>query len=64
MLTTKQAAKYLGISYNWFRNMRHELIGPPGVRVKTARGLSYFYHLETLDEFKKTHKWRKPREST
>ena len=64
MLTTKAAAEYLGISYYYLRNMRHllhDFDGPECVKVKHPRGYAYYYSIESLDKWKKEHKWRKER---
>ncbi len=61
MYTTRQAAKYLGISFYYLRNMRrfelnHE--GPIGFQVKTRYGLNYQYTKEALDAWAAKHNWR------
>jgi hypothetical protein len=62
MLSTKEAAKYLGISPYYLRNMRHLLLnhdGPAYVEVLRPQGIACKYSVEELDKWKSTHKWRK-----
>jgi hypothetical protein len=60
-MTTPEAAKYLGISYYYLRNMRHLLYswdGPTCVQIRTPRGPAWDYTKEDLDSWKVTHKER------
>ena len=60
-MTTPEAAKYLGISKFYLRNMRHLLYtwdGPPCVQIKHPRGMAWDYTKEDLDAWKITHKQR------
>ena len=60
-MTTPEAAKYLGISKYYLRNMRHLLYswdGPNCTQIRMARGLAWDYTKEDLDAWKTTHKQR------
>jgi hypothetical protein len=58
-MTTPEAAKYLGISYYYLRNMRHLLYtwdGPNCTQIKHPRGMAWDYTKEDLDSWKNNHK--------
>lgn len=62
-LTTKQAAKYLGISKEYLRNMRHEQLnhdGPAYTVDKHPKGKACYYEPKDLDSWSSLHKRRKP----
>jgi Helix-turn-helix domain len=62
MLSTKQAAKYLGLSHLYLRNMRHLLHNHDGPKCyvgRTPRGKAFFYNIEDLDAWAKSHNFRK-----
>jgi hypothetical protein len=46
---TREAAKYLGISYYYLRNLRHEGLGPNCSPADTPRGPGWFYVKDDLD---------------
>jgi hypothetical protein len=59
--TTREAAEYLGISYYYLRNMRHELHnhdGPKFTVEKGRRGPTCMYDQEDLEEWKQSHTWK------
>ncbi len=61
-MTTKEAATYLGISYYYLRNLRHLLHAQEGPRFEVGyhrRSKACYYKKEDLDEWAKSHKWRK-----
>lgn len=65
-MTTKEAAKYLGISEYYLRNMRHLLHnhnGPKVEFIKNTKGkgnkIIANYLKEDLDVWKSQHKWKK-----
>lgn len=61
MLTTKQAAAYLGISVYYLRNMRHlhhAHSGPKYTEGKHPRGKACYYAKEDLDAWAMDHDWR------
>lgn len=49
---TREAARYLGISYYYLRNLRHEGLGPNCSPADTPRGPGWFYVKEDLDAWK------------
>lgn len=60
--TTKEAAKYLGISPNYLRNMRHLQCnheGPEYTVDKHPRGKACYYSIKDLDTWSKNHNWKK-----
>lgn len=69
ILTTKEAALYLGISESYLVNMRnldyaHD--GPEYTKGAHKRGIACYYTLKALDAWKAQHTWRgwrKPRKA-
>jgi hypothetical protein len=64
MLTTKQAAEYLGISIYYLRNMRHLIHNHDGPKYTEGfhpRGKACYYTKEDLDSWAKNHRWKKDR---
>ena len=63
MLTTSEAARYLGISLYYLRNMRHLMHNHDGPEyIKKAcptGGEAAYYSVESLEKWKKNHKWKK-----
>jgi hypothetical protein len=62
MLNSKEAAKYLGISVYYLRNMRqllHNHDGPAFTKGHGRNKLGTRYKIEDLDKWKKEHKNRK-----
>lgn len=60
-MTTKEAAKYLGISYSYLRNMRHLCHtheGPLFTMERHPRGWACNYTKEALDAWSTVHEWR------
>ena len=56
-MTTKEAAKYLGISLNYLRNLRQgqcRIEGPVCTCVKSRYGLAYDYDRQNLDTGRET----------
>lgn len=49
---TRDAAKYLGISYYTLRNLRHDGLGPNCSPADIPQGLGWFYVKEDLDAWK------------
>ncbi len=63
-MSTREAAKYLGISYYYLRNLRHCMHNDPGpeyTEKRYLRGEGYSYTKEALDAWAKSRVWRKPR---
>lgn len=63
-MTTPEAAKYLGVSEYYLRNMRHLMHNHDGPKCRQGRhrrGTAWYYTVEDLDEWKSTHKWKKTR---
>lgn len=61
-MNTKQAAKYLGISYYYLRNLRHDMhehSGPEYTTEPHAKGTQAVYTQEALDAWKATHPFRR-----
>lgn len=64
MMTTKQAAQYLGISVYYLRNLRHLLHqhdGPEYTEGPHLNGIACYYTKEGLDRWAAQHRWRKTR---
>lgn len=58
-MTTKEAARYLGISYYYLRNLRHNLAGPHYTEGKHPRGKACYYTKEDCDYWASGHKWKR-----
>ena len=64
LLTTKQAAEYLGISVYYLRNMRHLMHTHDGPKYQIGlhpRGKACYYSERDLDAWANQHKWRRGR---
>lgn len=58
---TEDAAKYLGVSLYYLRNMRHEMhehSGPAFEYGPGSKGIACYYSKDELDRWKATHKFR------
>lgn len=69
MLTTKEAATYLGISLYYLRNMRHFMHsheGPKFIMSTKGKGRRNkriaLYAVQDLDKWKMNHKWKNKRD--
>jgi hypothetical protein len=66
MMTTREAAIYLGLSVYYLRNMRHGIHNHKGPEFMVFKrregmrgGMAYYYHMEELDKWNRLHKRRK-----